>query len=38
MLFLGKRVTMRKLLFTAVTVGAIVAPYTAFACKIIGNG
>ncbi len=29
---------MRKLLFTAITVGTVLAPYAAMANKIIGNG
>lgn len=29
---------MRKLLFSAITVGTILAAYAAFANKIIGNG
>jgi hypothetical protein len=29
---------MRSLLFTAITIGTIMAPYAALANKIIGNG
>jgi hypothetical protein len=29
---------MRKLLFTAIAVGTVLAPYAALANKIIGNG
>ena len=29
---------MRSLLFTAITIGTVLAPYAAYASKIIGNG